>query len=1041
MRGNVNEADAAELKWLRARLRDMEEVLGRVEEGVACFRDGCVTWCNGRFAELAGSEAGALVGAAVEEALPLHEDGVLLPADEHPVKLLRARAFASSGVYQVHSNGAIRDVEVRVQRSVSDAPPEDPVCDGTLVVRDVSRRQAEELARLQGAALEAAANAVVICDISGCVLWVNPAFTQLTGQAASKVLGQDIRTLSPYRECTPEWDEIWSEIQRGGVWQGRVECLRADGQWYLEENTVTPVHFAHAPPRVILIKQDATERVRLERELSTMALAAARTSNGVVITDGEGRVEWINEGFRRITGYSLDEVKGLKPGEMLQGPATDPETVEHMHLCMRFKEGFHVEIVNYNKNGNPYWIALEVQPVCDEDGVLTHYIGIQSDITRRVEAQQALEESEARYRYIVENAVDIIFEADLEGRFTYANAVAEKVTGYPLDEILQMDYFQLVRPDWRRRVQEAVLNHVMTGDEGVYVEFPIVARGGEEVWIGQTVRFMKREGVVQGYQAVARDVTQRRRAEEALRESEQRFRDISETIPGVIYQWRDGPDDHMGFTYVSPRARELFGLDPDDLVEDWTIVRIHPDDWDPVMRGVAKSRAEMSDWRGELRIFLPDGSLRWWQAAARPVPAEGGALLYNGVLLDITDRKQAEQELARVREQEAEVGARIQQELLLGQAPDEIEGADIGAFTIPTQHIDGDFYAFFVHSETLFDVVLGDVMGKGILAALTGAAVRSQFLEALSRLARGRGEPPAPAQLVSYVQAELAPQLIALETFATVLYARFDLAAGVLRYVDCGHTRTIHAVPEGEAVHFLKGSNMPIGFIEEEEIVEHKAAFAPGDVFFLYSDGVTDTRDPWGASFGEQRLGDRVRQSREEGAASLLERVRHEILRFSGGRGASDDVSCVAVCIGRKPAPNPLEAHHAFDSELRQLPQVRHFLRECCRRVLEHPPPDEVIEEAELGLTEVVSNIMRHAYGGRTDGRIELRVRGANRSLDVEVMHWGAAFQPEAVRLPTAASSTKGGLGLFIIEQVFDEVQYICESEGGNRILLRKDWK
>ncbi|MFM8411154.1 MAG: PAS domain S-box protein, partial [Alphaproteobacteria bacterium] len=133
--------------------------------------------------------------------------------------------------------------------------------------------------------------------------------------------------------------------------------------------------------------QEAQEQIRVqESEASKLALIASRTDNAVILTDAQARVEWVNEGFERISGYTLEEVKGQVPGRLLQGPDTDPTTVEYMRRRLSEGEGFNVEIVNYSKYGRRYWLAIEVQPIRDDGGEIVNYMAIETDITSRRES-------------------------------------------------------------------------------------------------------------------------------------------------------------------------------------------------------------------------------------------------------------------------------------------------------------------------------------------------------------------------------------------------------------------------------------------------------------------------------------------------------------------------------------------------------------------------------------------------------------------------------------------------------------------------------
>ncbi len=129
-----------------------------------------------------------------------------------------------------------------------------------------------------------------------------------------------------------------------------------------------------------------------------LALVAARTDNAVVVTDAIGRIEWVNEGFTRMTGWQANEVIGRTPGSLLQGPDTDPVTVAYMRKCLRDKKSFRTEVLNYHRSGRKYWTALEVQPILNESGEVVNFMAIESDITQRRydEQRRALQFSASR---------------------------------------------------------------------------------------------------------------------------------------------------------------------------------------------------------------------------------------------------------------------------------------------------------------------------------------------------------------------------------------------------------------------------------------------------------------------------------------------------------------------------------------------------------------------------------------------------------------------------------------------------------------------
>ncbi|MBI1396329.1 MAG: EAL domain-containing protein [Betaproteobacteria bacterium] len=151
------------------------------------------------------------------------------------------------------------------------------------------------------------------------------------------------------------------------------------------------------------------------------------------------------------------------------------------------------------------------------------------------------------------------------------------------------------------------------------------------------------DGAVVGVTFTAQDITEAKREHTLLMESERRFRDLAANVPGVIYQWVERTDGTSGFLWVSPRLEEIFRIDrnaPGTLVQ-----YIHPDDLARWRASIEDAKRRSGVWNFEGRLLYPDGSVRWWQGISRPSRVTAEEVVFNGVMLDITDRKLAEQEL------------------------------------------------------------------------------------------------------------------------------------------------------------------------------------------------------------------------------------------------------------------------------------------------------------------------------------------------------------------------------------------------------------
>jgi len=263
------------------------------------------------------------------------------------------------------------------------------------------------------------------------------------------------------------------------------------------------------------------------------------------------------------------------------------------------------------------------------------------------------------------------------------------------------------------------------------------------------------------------------------------------------------------------------------------------------------------------------------------------------------ERKSIGEELRCAREREVAISLRIQQTLLLGTPPDDIPGIEIAAFSVPSQQVDGDFYDFVRYGASCVDIIQGDVMGKGIPAALLGAAAKSYFLRAHSSLmyAGGCSGLPAPEAIIDQVNRYIVSDLMQLDSFITLCYARLDAEARTMQFVDCGHTKTVHYRAADKSCSLLGGVNMPLGFSRDDVYKTISIPFSPGDLFFFYSDGLTEARSPDGDFFGEERVMDIIAQHAGLPAEEINRMVCYSAASFVGSQNFSDDLTCVLVAI------------------------------------------------------------------------------------------------------------------------------------------------
>ncbi len=404
--------------------------------------------------------------------------------------------------------------------------------------------------------------------------------------------------------------------------------------------------------------------------------------------------------------------------------------------------------------------------------------------------------------------------------------------------------------------------------------------------------------------------------------------------------------------------------------------------------------------------------------------------------------RKVENELQKAREQEIFIASRIQQSLLLGAPPKDIKKIQVSHLTIASQKVDGDFFDFFKQSEHCFDLVLGDVMGKGIPAALLGAALKNHLLRVMNELIRGRdsNQLPLPEEIVTALHAEMIDKLEELETFVTLCYSRFDMMNYEFSFVDCGHMRTIHFHNEENKTVLLQGINMPLGFPEQSPFRQVLVPFKEKDIFFFYSDGLTEAKNQQGELYGEERLLNFVIKNVAAGPEGLTNGIWQEIVDFSESENFEDDFTSIAVEIKLADTLKKLTLSREelrIKSDLKELANVRNFIREFCMKIPDQLITVDRIFRIELAANEATANIIKHAYHGKTDKFIQIVIETSETQITVNFFDNGDVFDTEAIQQPMFDGSKDGGFGVYIIADCVDDVKYSRDKKGRNCTCLK----
>lgn len=685
---------------------------------------------------------------------------------------------------------------------------------------------------------------------------------------------------------------------------------------------------------------------------------------------------------------------------------------------------------------------------------------------------------------------DAVITTDSYGDITFLNPVAEELTGWSLADAIGLrieGVLELVEeisgkpvPNPVRKALEAVAKIDLPADT------TLIRKDGRRIPVDDSAApILSGDNEVLGAVVVFRDITERKQAEQTIKYRSELDRLAAKISTAFITSPVTEVDKRINESlmdigqFIGADRAYVFLFNYDDFTmtctHEWTSEGIEP------LGSVAKPVSVAPDWteslmsRRYIRIsgledipavsitertlwvkrgiktlvavpmlqedrvlgFIAVDSLR----ESKPWPEETINMLYllGNVFASAMARRDAQQKLEAARAREVEIGSRIQQTLLLSTPPIASADFQIAALTIPSRGIDGDFYDFLLHPNRSLDIIFGDVMGKGVPAALLSAGAKTEFLRSLSHLlvSSPRGSIPQPEDIVNGVHSVLTPQLMNLDSFVTLSYVRFNPQSKKVTIVDCGNTRLIRCTTDG-AIEFLSGYNLPLGFTSAEVYSDVDFDYTPGDLFVLYSDGVTEARSPSGEIFGRERLSDLVVADHNLPPKIMAQTIVDAVTNFVGSSVLADDLTCLVLRTNKGGEQGSVEELVVMSS-LGELSTIRAFIRGFCEQRQLCGINEHELNMIELAVNEVASNIMRHSYHGRTDQRIWIRMEKDQHIIRARLIHNGDPFRNVGqIPLPKFEGSREGGFGLYIIDRSVDSVDYGEEPDGRQYIELTK---
>jgi len=491
---------------------------------------------------------------------------------------------------------------------------------------------------------------IVLVDESGCIRWCNEAVEALMHYEPDQMLGMQVLDFvhpDDLLEALPSLERVVTGQSNGLPTTLRV--CRSDGEWRWVETLAQEHHDALVPGGAVFSLRDVTERVESQRALETSEerfLAFLQNSKDLIgVVSPDGTVTWISNTITDMLGWTPDEIVGTNAFDLLHpddageaaelflavvsgGPIPEPLTTR-----VRMKNGDYLVVEGLG------------QPMFDSEGTLESILLNVRDISWRFEAEQALRRSEQRFRALLQNSADAVVVIDEDGLVKFASGALVASYGWTADQLVGRPCFDVIHEEDHELVAKSLVEIVVTPDIVVTEEFRVLLADGSFRWVEVTATNLLDDDAVEGVVTNVRDVHDRKLAEDALEESEARFRTVitsSYDVTALV--------DELGVVkWVTPNIEHVLGWPAEDVVGGSGLDLIHPDDMPFILDELGKfTTGQGVPTPSPIKMLRKDGGYRHVEIVATDFLDNPDIRGLAVNLRDITDRVAVEHERSRL---------------------------------------------------------------------------------------------------------------------------------------------------------------------------------------------------------------------------------------------------------------------------------------------------------------------------------------------------------------------------------------------------------
>ncbi|MBU2547733.1 MAG: PAS domain S-box protein [Proteobacteria bacterium] len=495
---------------------------------------------------------------------------------------------------------------------------------------DAERRKMEEaLKESEGMyrTLAESMNDAIVVIQDGKTVYRNPTYEKMLGYSTADTADRHFTEV-----VAPEARELMIEMHQSrmrgdtGMKQFEVPLINRDGRRMIMEGRSNLIEYQGRPATMAVLR-DVTSRLQAEAELKEKEekyrTILESMQEGYFEIDLAGNLLFFNQAFSEIVGYPHEELLNMNYRDYVPAETADAVYLEYNRV---FRTGKPIQALEYDsrtKDGRKTILQVSISLIRDRDDRPVGFRGVALDVTERRRTEDALRESERKYRTLTDSIDEGYFEVDLKGSYTFISPWFHELAKRPKEEIIGANYRQYMTPESSETIFNAFNRIYTTGQPAKKVQVDAVLPDGSLVYHELSASLVRDSaGQPIGFRGIARDVTDRRKAQDALREKEALYELVTQYTADMIAMC----DQEANFIFVSPSYQTILGYDEGELIGRPIVALVHPDDLLELARIIEERQVSLEPQpvEAQYRMRHKDGRYLWFETLGRILFDEAG---------------------------------------------------------------------------------------------------------------------------------------------------------------------------------------------------------------------------------------------------------------------------------------------------------------------------------------------------------------------------------------------------------------------------------